>query len=321
MFAVRRSWLLALACLLGGGAICSVAQAQENVATANPVGPFRKLAPGVERTLKVELDPRDTISRHDIVEILAIPNLKWTPKTRPVTQTLYDKAQNVVFQRSITGLDFTFKPLRMIYVDIPQPSGKLQRKLIWYMVYRVTNRAGILQPERKEDGSFEVKELPPENFRFLPMFSLYSHEGEKEYLDQVIPVALGPIQQREDPNRRLLTTAEMTQTPIPPSTPGADNSVWGVVTWEDIDLEIDFLSIYVSGLTNAYRWADTPAAYKAGDSLGKGRKFTYQTLMLNFWRPGDEHLPSENEIRYGTPAGMSEMYGVPAGLDYIWVYR
>jgi hypothetical protein len=43
--------------------------------------------------------------------------------------------------------------------------------------------------------------------------------------------------------------------------------------------------------------------------------------MINFWRPGDEYLPSENEIRYGTPTGMAEKYGVPAGLDYTWVYR
>jgi hypothetical protein len=97
--------------------------------------------------------------------------------------------------------------------------------------------------------------------------------------------------------------------------------VWGVVTWEDVDPKIDFLSIYVGGLTNAYHWTDNPAGFKVGDSLGKGRKFVYQTLMMNFWRPGDEYHPTENEIRYGTPAGMAEKYGVPAGLDYTWVYR
>lgn len=315
MLAFRHFGLLALVSLAVGSSFDSLAQGQTKTA------PFRKLAPGVERTIKVELDPRDTVSTHDIVELLAIPDLKWKPKTLPETRTLYDKAKHVKFERSITGLDLTFKPLRMLYVDIPQPNGKLQRKLIWYMVYRVTNRAGILQPENKEDGSFEVKELPPADFRFLPMFSLYSHEGKKEYLDQVIPVAIGPIQDREDPNRKLLTTVEMTQTPIPPSTAGSENSVWGVVTWEDIDPETDFLSIYVGGLTNAYKWTDNPAGFKAGDSIGKGRKFVYQTLMINFWRPGDQYLLSENEIRYGTPAGMSEKYGVPAGLDYTWVYR
>ena len=126
---------------------------------------------------------------------------------------------------------------------------------------------------------------------------------------------------REDPNRKFLTTVEMTEKPIPPSTPGSDNSVWGVVTWEDVDPEIDFLSIYIGGLTNAYHWQDTPGAYKPGDNLGKGRKFTFQTLKINFWRPGDQYLPSESEIRYGTPPGMSEKYGVPAGVDYTWIYR
>jgi hypothetical protein len=315
MFAFRRSGLLALVALAVVGATSSAVLAQTKTA------PYRKLAPGVERTIQVELDPRDTVSQHPIMEIMAIPDLKWTPKTRPAASTLYNKAKSVTFERSITGLDLSFKPLRMIYVDIPQPNGKLQRKLIWYMVYRVTNRVGILQPENKADGTIEVKELPPADYLFLPMFSLYSHEEKKEYLDQVIPVAIGPIQEREDPNRKLLTTVEMSKTPIPPSTAGADRSVWGVVTWEDIDPEIDFLSIYVGGLTNAYKWTDNPAGYKVGDSLGKGRKFVYQTLMVNFWRPGDQYLPTENEIRYGTPAGMAEKYGVPAGLDYTWVYR
>ena len=41
--------------------------------------------------------------------------------------------------------------MRMVYVDIPQPNGKMQRKLVWYMVYRVRNLGGHIKPraERK----------------------------------------------------------------------------------------------------------------------------------------------------------------------------
>ena len=41
--------------------------------------------------------------------------------------------------------------------------------------------------------------------------------------------------------------------------------MWGVATWEYVDPRMDFFSIYVKGLTNAYRFADPPGAYKAGE--------------------------------------------------------
>ena len=69
--------------------------------------------------------------------------------------------------------------------------------------------------------------------------------------------------------------------------------------------------VYVTGLTNAYRWKDTPGEYKAGDPIGKGRQLVKKTLKLNFWRYGDEFSEREDAIRYGIP-------GQP---DYQWVYR
>ena len=37
----------------------------------------------------------------------------------------------------------------MIYVDVPQADGTLQRKLIWYMVYHVKNKGGITCPNAR----------------------------------------------------------------------------------------------------------------------------------------------------------------------------
>ena len=36
-----------------------------------------------------------------------------------------------------------------------------------------------------------------------------------------------------------------------------------------------------------------------------------KTLMLNFWRPGDEYVEDQRIIRYG----------IPGKVDYSWVYR
>src|SRR5205085_7594876 len=64
---------------------------------------------------------------------------------------------------------------------------------------------------------------------------------------------------------------------------------------------VDFFSVYVQGLTNAYRWVDPPEGFKKGDSPGTGRVLLQKTLMLNFWRPGDEYVEDQRIIRYGIP--------------------
>ena len=99
-----------------------------------------------------------------------------------------------------------------------------------------------------------------------------------------------------------------------------------------VDPRSDFFSIYVRGLTNAYRWQDPPNGFKAGDPPGTGRRFLYKTLQLNFWRPGDSLDHNEDEIRFGVPnqnqlpSGITEdqvlkAYGLKERVDYQWVYR
>jgi len=242
-------------------------------------------------TVPPNLEYDETVSRHDVIELLT-------------SDSTLDWAKDVPFRRDIWCLEFQFKPVRMIYVDIPQPNGKMRRELIWYMVYSVTNKGEVLHPVPDENGTFKV-ETVDKPVRFIPEFLLESPEFHKVYADRVIPLAVGPIQQREDPNRKLLTTVEMCREIA------VGETVWGVVTWNNLDPRIDRFSIYIQGLTNAYRWKDEPGVYKKGDPLGKGRRLSRKTLKLNFWRPGDEYAEHEREIRLG----------IPGEVDYEWVYR
>jgi len=257
-------------------------------------GPTRPLAPGALKTVDAMRQVDETVSRHDLVELLAAnPKLDW--------------AKEVVFRREIWALQFRFKPMRIINVDLPQPSGLMQRKPIWYMVYQVTNPGKTMRPvpaKDSEQGAFDI-EYVDKPVRFVPSFLLHSEQLDKWYPDRVIPAAVGPIQMREDPNRPLLNSIEIVRE-IP-----VGGTVWGVATWEDIDPRTDRFSVYVAGLTNAYRWSDEPGKYKPGSPLGTGRRLQKKTLKLNFWRPGDEFDPKEREIRFG----------VPGGVDYEWVYR
>ena len=116
----------------------------------------------------------------------------------------------------------------------------------------------------------------------------------------------------------------MMERPIEVTTQTQDNSVWGVATWDSgfedgsmVDPRTDYFSIYIKGLSNAYKLADPPGAYKAGDPPGTGRLYQQKTLQLNFWRPSDEFANGETDIYLGTPADL----GISGRIDYQWTFR
>ena len=277
---------------------------------------LRKLAPGVLTVVSPAVEEQDTFSGpREIVEIVSgVRDLDWSPALSPQSYTLSKISRIAIFRRPVWQLEFAFKPVRMIQVDVPQPSGKMQRKRIWYMVYRVRNTGHHLQPVAQPDEwDHETYGYDRINhsIRFFPQFLLKSREFDKSYMDRVIPAAIRPIREREDPRLVFHNSVEISKLDILVSTPKNDRSVWGLVTWENIDPHIDFFSVYVTGLTNAFRFEDPEGAFKSGDPPGTGRSYSFRTLQLNFWRPGDAVNEHEAEIRYG----------IPDEVDYRWVYR
>jgi len=269
----------------------AAAPAPKPAAEPAPAGPFRQLAPWVMISINPMRQLQETVSRHDVVEVLAAnPKLDW--------------AKDVPFRRDIWALQFKFKPLRFIWVDVPQPSGLMQRKLIRYLVYSVTNPGMVAHPEEQVDGTYKI--VPVDKpIRFVPEFTLESLEpgDNRVYPDRVIPAAMGPIRMREDPHRTFYNSVEMVRQIA------VGETVWGVATWEDVDPRIDRFAINVAGLTNAYDWVDEAGRYKPGDPLGTGRKLVSKTLRLYFWRLGDEYDEAESEIRFG----------IPGQVDYEWI--
>jgi hypothetical protein len=291
---------------------------------------IRRLAPGILTVIPSE--PKDEETFQGPIPLNNITRQNWDPPFTARTYTLMDMASQVVLRRNIWNLEFAFKPLRMVTVDIPQPSGKMQQKLIWYMVYRVKNNGRHLTPVPQKDdfghttyGTGTVDEVlnytaaRSGTIRFFPHFIFHSFEPSKEYLDRIIPVAAPVIQQREMRGGKLYNSVEITKVEVPLSTENDDKSVWGVVTWEDIDPRTKFFSIFIQGLTNAYRLGAGP----------QGVLHLQKTLQLNFWRPGDPFDLREDEIRYGIPAYSDAadqaralaFYNLPVRVDHLWVYR
>ncbi|MCA9214950.1 MAG: hypothetical protein KDB27_17885 [Planctomycetales bacterium] len=299
------------------GVVCSNATAQTR---------YRKLAPGVLEQIKPDIEEEETFSGpREIVELVADQKLNWNPNFTSKSNTLLAKAQSTTFRRQVWALEFGFKPMRMIEVDGQQ---------VWYLLYYVKNNGMHKNPTPETDANGNViHSNKPVNHtvRFFPNFILESHQLNRAYIDSVIPEAVAKIRRREDPNRKFYDSVSISSVPIKVSTPDEDNSVWGVATFTNVDARTDFFSVFVSGLTNAYRWQD-PESFKPGDEPGSGRRYSFKTLQLNFWRPGDEIDPNEREFRYGLPTKaqlppkksvdeLLSIYRVPERVDYQWIYR
>jgi len=252
-------------------------------AASQPSSKYRKLAPGVMTTIdpKSHMQVEEQVSRHDLVGVLSTDP---TYAERPWSKGK-SPARSTVFRRDVWALEFAFKPIRFVHVDVPTPDGRMQNKLVWYMVYTVKN----------------TTDKP---VLFFPEMVLVTKDSHKVYPSRLIPLAVPVIRQREDPHRPLLNAAEISGK-IAPTPKGQEASIWGVATWEDVDPATDYFAIYIQGLTNAFEWRDPPGAFKKGDPPGTGREFFYKTLIMNFWRPSDKEEEHEDEIRL---------------QDYSWAY-
>lgn len=310
--------VVAVGLILGTGSL----RAQEESASAGI-----EFAPGVLTTIPPQIDPADTVAVHDMVEIRAQEDLKWAPQLMSDSRTLFDKASGFEVRRDVWCLEFSFKPLRMLAVDLPQPSGRMQRKLVWYLVYRVRNTGAGLAPKRNDDGTYTTVEQSMGPQRFIPQFMLANFDRDrtgkpvrKSYMDRVMPTAVQAITRREMPRGKLLNSVEISEKLLEPESGRGIDGLWGVATWEDVDPEMDFFAIFVTGLTNAYKWDDA-ADFQLGAAPGTGRKFARKSLQLNFWRPGDSYKENETEIRFGSAPSMAGVYNSPEGIAYQWVYR
>jgi hypothetical protein len=298
---------------------------------------YRKLAPDVVTEIQPVLEEEETFSGpREIVELVrGHPELAWSPNYAPGSNTLLEMAKQTIFRRQIWALELGFKPLRMITVQLPAPGGATVTRQVWYLVYYVKNNGRHLNPVPKEGTEGRVTHTTEQvnhSIRFFPTFVLQCHDVGRVYLDEVIPVAVERIREREDPNRTFYNSVTISDVTIPVSDEYEDRSVWGIVTWVGVDPRSDFFSVFVSGLTNAYRWQDPPDGFQPGDPPGAGRRLTFKTLQLNFWRPGDAIDLSEREFRYGVPNEVQvppakggdqipKLYGQQERVDYRWVYQ
>jgi len=172
-------------------------------------------------------------------------------------------------KQGIWVLDFSYKPLRIVTVDVP---GKGRRQ-VHYLYYKVVNRTGAPR-------------------MFAPQFIMVNEKGEK-IEDSVLSQAIPLIQTREDAAIPILGAVNVIGM-IPPSTKAnVDDAVFGVAVWEKWDPTADRYSIYVRGLSDGYK--EVPSE-SGGKPVAR-----YKTLKIDYIRRGDEHNLSEKEIEPKDP--------------------
>jgi hypothetical protein len=296
--------------------------------------PSRDLAPGVLTVVAPDQNAEDTaIGPLDLDFVRKHPELAWSapdfeggsPNFASPSETLIEMGRNVTLRHPIWALEFSFKPMRTIEVTIPQKSGVIQKKLVWYLIYRLRYVGGDLLPEldenQKEAGvPVAPKQVVFKSVRFLPRFVMINTQTGAEQDSRILSSALPRIAERERIGKPILDTFQIARRDISPSLNDEDKSIWGVATWTDVDPRTDFFIVQVKGLTNAYRLKMDEAG---------NRTFQRKTLQLHFWRPGDTIAESEDRIRLGVPAFLDnsaqihilKQFGLEKRLDYQWIYR
>ena len=327
MTIARFGFAVALTLLVG------VAHAQDAERKDASTQQTTQFAPGVVTVIPPDPNPDETFDGPLTLKTFldAYPDLQWkepdftdgAPNFDPRSRTLVEMAKQVVLRREIYCFEFSFKPLRHIYIDVPVGNGGVQRKLVWYMVYRVRYRGGDLRPASDEVGGAKLfqrlESVSYDARRFFPLATLKDQVSGAEYLDRILPSARDRIALREQITAPLYNSVQISRVSVPQSSDESAPGVWGLLTWTDVDPNIDYLSVYVSGLTNAFQQ----------DGEGDDAPYRRKALQLNFFRPGDATAQTEDRIRFGVPAFQDEVeqnyalekYNVDERLDYRWLFR
>src|SRR3954463_4383955 len=90
--------------------------------------PRRQFAPGVLTTIQPAPEAEEMFSGPGpLVELpIAIKGLEYEPKLAAKSSTVFDRSQAALLRRTIWNLEFSFKPMRMMWVDVPQASARMQ---------------------------------------------------------------------------------------------------------------------------------------------------------------------------------------------------
>ena len=280
----------------------TVGSSQQLAAQEDPTK-VKPLAEGVLKVIPTVLNHRDSFSTP--MEMPDLQPHEYKLNYGAQSESLLDSTRQVIFYRDVWEYEFSFTGLRQKAISLQYPDGTIQRKNIWYLVWRCRDFGKSLSYDQEADGFEHTKQVLKEDEpltepkKFVPSFTLEGYvkpDFDSQYTAvryrDINSASLAKfIQSIEDPHQKLLTKYEMSEAEIPLAQSENDEGVWGVAIWEDVDPRIDYVSVYVNGMTNAYRIVNDNGNIS----------FKYKTLQLNFWRAGDDVGQDRDDVDYGIP--------------------
>ncbi|MFN5948936.1 MAG: hypothetical protein ACK43N_10620, partial [Pirellulaceae bacterium] len=125
-----------------------------SVDRAGGFGP-RKLAEGVLTVIPPDPQPEETsLGPLDLEFVAKHPELEWKapdfengqPNFSSSSETLLAQGRGVTLRHPVFALEFAFKPMRMIEMELPDAEGVRQSQLVHYLLYRVRYLGNDLLP-------------------------------------------------------------------------------------------------------------------------------------------------------------------------------
>ena len=211
----------------------------------------RQLAPGVLTVVEVQSQEEETLSGPRPLVELVQQAPDWKPNFTPQNETLLELSKNATIRRTIWQFEFAFKPMRLIFLDVPTRQGGTRQQAVWYLLYQIRNKGNHLRPTAKKDkfgNDVMGVESVDHDLSFVPQFALQIHgeidgrpASSRMIPDRVIPAAVRRIHRIEirDRKTRLHNSVDISAISVAASSETMDRGVWGVATWPDVDPRAD----------------------------------------------------------------------------------
>jgi hypothetical protein len=126
-------------------------------------------APGGLTVIPPDIDYESVASRIAMTEVLAVmrpqidPDLQDDARFNPAIW-----ATEIPHRRNVWCLEFSFKRVRIVEVDIPNAAGNYDKKKVWYLVYQVKN-LGPAELDENKINSALGSAVPPGKERNVPV--------------------------------------------------------------------------------------------------------------------------------------------------------
>ena len=210
---------------------------------------------------------------------------------------IYDEKGNPKADSKLWVLDFKFKPLRSIKVNVP---GRGEQ-ICYYLWYQVINKTATPHT-------------------FVPNIELVTQDTRMVYKDEILPTVQDAIIALEDPTgvQRIQSGNSITREPVPAWRPYAlPRPVTGLAIWTDPNEPLprdtagvkalkarmpkltasNRFSIFIAGLSNG--WSEADADDKdPKDPKNQKTVVLRKTLQLKFRRFGDGTLRRDEDLQY-----------------------